>query len=540
MSGRARRAATAAKRDRSRFRHDYADRLPQPYNLDDYVQRLVRLNQFGGIPEKDFGKRLFDLSLADLRELPAALLLRKEEVLPQDMIPGSESDLDELIRALIHRGGDGELIGLHMSGWPGAHGDREAWLRGVVTELWKLAVEDRQLFAMLISGFHGSALDVATAGRLPSSIGRDGFVQALAWVILLWGANDLQLTISALNRADHEPFGSWPANPTLDAAPGPFYLSDHKLITPLAGIKSGREVYQLANELLLRLPALPDEEKNRRIAEIMRTKPEIADLAVALEARGSERLEASFGPLLPSLIAAAQGLVGYGGADSFWHPVTHPGVDPRLNGQTFCHLWYGMSSVQAAAVAILRYTQLEATVLDLVHRAMATKRKGDPRIAFGGFKLKALPYGTMKRAAHLLDVYRRLILDDKDLRTRTKPEEKTLVGAPGGDVGGPSLRSARKHLERLGRRKPSDETDTDLRRHAFYLLDVLPDVRLRHFSPNPSTQGATGPSPQHDIPDKPPPGPDLTSAGRSECPSQGPTAPSAEAGGAGGEDWETP
>lgn len=539
MSGRARRAATAAKRERSRFRHDYADRLPQPHNLDDYVQRLVRLNQFRGIPEQDFGKRLFDLNLADLRELPAALLLRKEEPLPENMIPTTEGDLDELIRALIHRGGDGELIGLHMSGWPGADGTCEAWLDRVVTELWKLAVEDRRLFSLLISGYHGSALEAAAAGKFPPSI-RDGLARALAWVILLWGANDLQLTISALNLADHEPFGSWPANPALNAAAGPFYLSDHKLITPLAGIKSGREVYQLANELLLKLPGLPDEERDRRFAEIMQTKPEIAGLAVALKARGSQQLEASFGPLLPGLIAAAQGLVGYGGADSFWYPVTHPGVDPRLNGQTFCHLWYGMSSVQAAAVAILRYLQLEATVLDLVRGAMAGGRNGDPRIAFGGFKAKALPYGTMKRAAHLLDVYRRLILDDKDLRSRTTAEEKDLAGAPGGDVGGPSLRRARKHLERLGRRKPSDETDTDLRRRAFYMLDVLPDVRLKRLWGTPPTQSATGPSPQSDTPDKSPLGPDRTSAGRSAGPSPDPTAPSEEAGRGHGEDWETP
>lgn len=510
MSGRARRAGTAAKRERSRsrFRHDYVDRLPPPHKLDDYLQRLARINRFGGIPEQDFGRRLFDPGLADLRELPLGLLLPKEEPLPDDMIPTSKEALDDLIRGLIHRGGDGELIRLHVSGWPGADAHPDASLDRVVDELWKLAVGETQLFSLLISSFHGSALETVAEGRFPSSVSRDRLARMLAWVILLWGANDLQMTMSALNRADQEPFGRWPANPILNAPGGPFYVSDHKLITPLAGIKSGRETYDLANEFLLTLPGLPDEERERRFAEIRQARPEIEDLVLALQTRLSPELEARFKARLPGLTTAAQSLVGYGGADSFWYPVTNPGVDPGLNGQTFCHLWYGMSSVQAAAISVLRYLQLEATVVDLVQHAVVRRPKGTPRIAFGGFKLKSLPYGTMRRAAYFLDVYRRLILNDKDWRSRTKAGDKDMAGVPHTDVGGPSLRKARKHLESLGRRRASDETDTNYRRRAFYMLDVLPDVRLRRMRGNGSSPGSTDPNLQSDIPDRLPAAPD--------------------------------
>jgi hypothetical protein len=475
----------------ARFRHDFHTALPRSQKLDDYIKKLWKQTRFEGIQDVDIGNRLFGPALRDLRVLPSGVLLRKDEAVPVALVPNSRPDLELFVRRLIHRGGDPELVEVVLAGWPKDCLRRSSSLYRLSEKLHALRTVDRGLYYSVLIGGDRTLIGIVPQKRLPSTVDPKELVHIVANVMLAWAANDLQMIIADLHRADHRPFGKL----RVDIGGGKhefrdFFVSCNKLITPTAVVNAGRELWPIANEFMYRLRGMPVVERNARLKEIFQEHPEIEATWRQIQARLTPASYISIKAILNDTMTSAQGLVGYAGADQFWHPVTNATQRIGLDGKTFCHLWYGMSSLQAAAVAIWRYLQLEQSAVRIAEQILMARGGGDrlPRIDFGRFNRKMLQRGTAKRASYLLDIYRRTILNDVNWRTKTSTGEH-FAGAPFSDVGGSALRAAAMHLERLGARKVADKDCPDATRKTFYFLDVIPDVR---FSRIPSTSVTAG------------------------------------------------
>ncbi len=478
---------TVRKRSRgaptSQLRFDFLSVLPTPASLDRDLQELQELNYFGGCEEAEFAKALFDPDLGDARELPLGILQQKEEALPPDMVPNTREGLERLFRALVNRNGDECLIDLVVEGWPGSGRLNKPTIESHARDMITLAQSDDQLFRLMVCGQHAEALRRGVEDGLPDGFSPERFLRMFVRMCLLWAAHDVQLVVAQLHIAEHRPLGSWPANAKWGCEAGRWFIGEHRIVAPSAVVRASRRPYRIAQEIA-GFQGLPATEQARRGKALLRRNPALAPIYACLEKQISPETQEELKHAVPMLLKAFPAYLDAHEASPFFAQISGK-ADTPLSGKTFPMLWCsGLTSVQASAVAIWRLVQLEREIEGMVRDAISTRRS-EHAIRLPAFR-RCSHRGGRKRVKELLNAYRRVLLRDKDFGSVKRKAhggeanvDSLYLQAPESDAGGPAIRKAAKFLEKRGRRRIEDHAGgPNSARRTFYILDVLPDVRL--------------------------------------------------------------
>ncbi len=466
-----------ANRDRSaRFELPGIGQFNPDRGPDEVVSDLHHEGHYGGLSENDQPKVLFDAAHT-LEEVPLGILSHKEEPLPVELLPTSSQELLDLCTRLISVVPDKHLVALIVSGWPAGN---LVGLETHVANLWHLRESDYDLYRYLVCGQHYCARTRALEGRRPEGWTQAAFDHVLARMALLWCARDVQVTFARNARLESNPFGTVAA-PSLPSGKRLFLDSSYRVLSPETVVEIARPDHAMFERTLAMRGKPEKDQKNFLKNEGMNSRRfrRAHGDAKRSYAGGSGRVS-SF--LVHEQVARAkEEKERLEQTNPFWRHLANPVAEPPL-ARTFAQLCLtGLTVVTANAVSILRYCQAEKEIEQLIAR---TEDAGAHRPFSGsmsGYTAATLDAAGMKRARNLLRAYRARF-PDKDFASVSGSAQEPhypgeILSLPG--IGQRPLNAAAEFLLRCGARRPEDHHGPIAsERRTFYLLDVLPDLRL--------------------------------------------------------------
>ena len=465
-------------RDRSaRFEMVPVEDIDAHFDVMRRVREIHHNGHFGGFSENAQPDRLFDPRLSNLDGVPLGILAIKEEPLPLRFLPESKPDLLRFCERLITIEPDEHLVALVVRGWPAP----QSSLAAHVDRLWELYNYDRETYRFVVCGQHYSAQERAFRRGVPAHWPPLTLELVIARTALLWCAHDVQLSIARAIRMERNPFGQVASAAGLSGTL-PFLESQYRVLRPSTVISIARPRYDRLLEVLSKRD-MPEADQRRYLEKAAGKDAafrRVLRQAEQLYRHGkAETLTAAVDREIKRMPALIQDLAKQ---NPFWRGLVDEGAGPAE--RTFNQLCFsGLTLLQAIAVAILRLCQAEKEIAKLIARTAALPERSPLArlLSLPGYRRSTLGPGGIKRAQNLLRAYR-CRFPDKDFETcaRTKP----FVLSPGemldlGNVGMTVLQRAEEFLGRVGRRRVADhEGPMDCIRRTYYLLDVIPDIRL--------------------------------------------------------------
>lgn len=435
--------------------------LPGVAEIDAFQDALIREYRYGSIAAPDFPAAIFDPALTDLTKLPLGLLDEKEAALPPDLTPDREIDLVRLCRRLIIRNEDVDVIAIVAAGLPGFSGNSSILSRHA-NDLLRLREQRPAVYSAIVAGQHRGALIRLRDGGMPKGFTRDGIERLLIVQGLLWCANDLQMNLARAALAERNPFDRLidsrlrqlqPERAANDLRPRLVWmrwLLDRYVTEPEEGGPGGRvPLSKMPNDpILLMYQHKIKEHARKHGVDLLGLRQALDELIPVLRTRAGQD------------------------DDPFWEILDAPSERADLP-KHFTGIWFsGLSTVESAAVTMLRYLQAEHEMVDLVRARMAMVLDGEGPpdcLAMRPFSRDHLPKGWKARAKRILYLYRRELLRDKDL-----PPD-----SPSKNAGMAVITKAATWLEKQPQRAIDDHDETAGRdRRTLYLLDVIPEARL--------------------------------------------------------------
>lgn len=418
---------------------------------------------------------LFGPGFAGWDEVGAAVLDDRELPIPDSLFPQSRDETLRLCAQLIDRGENGDLVNLVTESW-------DMDFERFVNRLWQVAADDRPFFDAVVSGRHRSAFFYMRDVRIPLALTP---VTALALIVkmgLLWCAHDVQLTAARLRRAARRPLGK--------------FLPETKLLGVATVYRIGRRFFHPMKRYLDAYCTDEELAQGKRPPETLGRALEILLIRRHAEDRG---LPPESGPrkkLLDRLVVAGRASLEKV-RDPWWDEIRLEKPSGLYSRTKFSQIWWsGLDGLQPLAVSILRLLQAEAFMSDLVtegYRAVSprcsslsgTKYRRLQRIGapiYGSlppFAATDLDPGWKERGRLLMTGYRRAIVKDGDLDSGKRAAKRSLNDSTDAANDDTFFDPAISFLTARRERKISDhEGGPTCERRTFYLLDVLPDIRL--------------------------------------------------------------
>lgn len=448
----------------------------KPIDVDAAIELLYDHYRYGGVAEKDFAVAIFDPALASLTRLPPGLLDQKEELLPQSLIPNDADALRAHCERMIALNRNPDLIEIVTQGWPGVGTGLER-LETHLSDLGQIRADHPPLYRSLVSGRHRTVVQAMRSGVYPGQ-GRkprlrvqevERLRRALICQGLLWCAHDLQLILARNAVAIKHPVGD-------------LFTSTMELLAPLRVLNEARDWRAMLEAALSayrahREAGHGDRDTNesdldqfdpiRRLRKGIEFQASTRKIAMA---QGSERLN----DLIDRIATRLKG------ANEDFLRKTAEGKTRGGEPASFHSLWFSdLSSLQASCVSVLRYVQAEQDIRTLIAEQLPQKgQMWQPRegVALPPFQRRSLRMDWSKRAKELIHLLRRENMSDKDHESRSQAGG---ASQPSDGAGGVAITKAAEFLEGVGERLIGDhEGDEKSIRRTFYLLDVIPEVRL--------------------------------------------------------------
>ncbi|WP_164516159.1 hypothetical protein [Sphingomonas sp. 2R-10] len=425
------------------------------YQLTRLVTELHHLTYNGGIEEAEYGARLFDPGLTDIRLLPPGLLDAKEELLPPTLIPRTREDLKRFLRRLMILNGEEVNYDVLVKGWTDRQGERHA-LDHHVSDLWRIRDANIDVYDGLVAG------RFATVIRHLKTVDTSAYRTKLRGVLirqaLIWCSHDVQLVVAriakpvdlsklgVLRDASAERSPQRAANSqterydaiaeTLDAFFGcqDWRRDDVELAAPAAETLLAKPKHVWFGRILRRLrssvksPAGPDL---KQVTVLMR--------AVAAQMRHPDLAGTEY----------PKYLVKYKGPKTFpakWHHLTSP--------------------VSVIATAVRRLIQAEHEIPAIVDDLIANRQSKRPtqlRGSLSSYDNITLPRGATERLDELAAFY-----------------HDTFISAQATSEAVANWKHRKEtadFLREMGARRPGDHHG-NTRRRSFYLLDIIPEHRF--------------------------------------------------------------
>ena len=450
------------------------DNIPTFDELMDKIhERAERLR--GGdrtLEQRDLD--LFGPHFSGWDNVHAAVLDDREIALPNEMLPKSKEETLRCCEQLIDRGEDGDLINLVTASW-------DIDLVRFANRLWQTAAKDRPFFEAVITGRHKSAFFYMRDIRTPLTLTPAAALALIANMGLLWCAHDVQLTAARLRRAARKPMGE-------------FLVGEPKLLGAATPHRIGRRFISLAKKALDYYCTEEELAEGKRPRKTFGKAFEVLMIRRYVEDRGLP--PESQKKKLDALVV---------GIRDHLQKASDPWLDEiRLSKPSGDHTrtkfsqiwWSNLEGLQPLAVSVLRFLQAEALIGDLVEEAYQSidrkpqskndrqfnrlRRSGPPVYGFlPAFAESDLKRGWVERSRMLMTAYRRAIVDDSDLNSRRKASGEDLGNGSDASHDDTYFGPASEFLAAQGERRFGDDHgDHNSPRRTFYLLDVLPDVRL--------------------------------------------------------------
>lgn len=444
----------------------------KPTDLDAVIAVLQRHFYYGGIAEKHFADAIFDPALGDFTRLPMGVVDQKEELLPPKLIPKTPSALRAHCERMIVLSQEEELINTVAAGWPGTGGGKERFQQHLF-DLNHLREHHTPLYRALVSGRHRIVVLALRNGQYGQQGRRllDGFEierlrRALICHALIWCCHDIQLILARNALAERTPLGN-------------LISSDHVALAPERVMNEARDWRPMLDFVVESYRGhVPDRSRNRDENETdFSAHPTVGLLRTQIEFQAKTRgidPEQGFERLNELLDGIAERLTDPD-AD-FFRQSAEDRTENSME-KSFHAMWFSrLSCVQASAVPILRYVQAEQRIGALLDELVPVSGRMTPAragVALSAFDKAGLRRGSNERARNLLYVYRRAILDDKDLMSRSKDGARDKASGEGAIV------KAGQFLKECGERLIVDHHGPqDLAARTFYLLDIIPEWRL--------------------------------------------------------------
>lgn len=438
--------------------------IPRPSELQPVIDQLLFKYRYGGVEENDYSSRIFDPSLQNLTDLAIGLLDQKEVALPTEMVPqgpDSREKLRDLCERMIIRNRNPELVRCVVNGWPGG-GSADQKLDRHVNDLWRLSQIDFGLYTAIVCSQHGQVIYRMKQKMIKSSIQEVSLIRMLTRHGLLWCTNDIQMVLGRNSLAEGNPFGE-------------LLSSDFRKLEPTRIANDLRPEFLLLR-LLLDLYVTNDDAKSGMAEQTKVPNDPIARLMkirINHQAKMNNLDLTGFRFSLDETIPYLRDVLSREGKwlrRELEKPVSANELQKHFHG-----LWFsGLSNVQASAVPLLRYLQAEAQLEGMVRdRISGDEHRPKARgcVALPAFAETQLENGWRKRIKDLLFLYRRELLKDADM-----PKDKIERSK---NAGWAAIQVASSFIQKLGERQLGDDVgDENSTRKTFYLLDVIPDVRL--------------------------------------------------------------
>lgn len=470
--------------------------IPKPSRFDDYLADKHHEFEHNGCPEQKLDELLYDLSVNDLRTLPPAALRARELPIPRFLIESHDYSVRLANEKLIHAGLDPTLIALVEKTWVDfCNAPQLSAHSAMLSKLQQSAdPEERSFYRRVMAGHHRSAIWHMRKSGPPGSLSIKACLDIILVQTLIFNARDVQSTIADIQLSLTQPaYGL--------VAPAEGYIRASGLTRVF------KKVAETAEQCLSGYMTRPERNAHRceRIAARRPGKPvprpryavikgSIAKtLAPVVQARLAKmpwrmrvklrrRLDpfiefareklASSPYLFPSMPDAIEGSSDKTGARKTVDPTNKLATSARYSG---------MSPVECSAVSICRF--VHSTIFlgqAFEHAATEYARTGQlPYNLDGqlpGVDKTKMPRGAITHMKLLLDSYRRVILNDSAFGAksgRRDPMESF------DNQGVSEIKAAIAWLSSMGPRANADHSgDINDERRTFYLLDVLPDIRL--------------------------------------------------------------
>lgn len=454
--------------------------LPDAPDLTAFIDALISENREGRGPPEDHDLLIFDPKIDDLIKLPIGVLDHKELPLPNKLIPQSSEELLAHCERMIVRNRKRDVIAYVVAGWPGCGANRNEikdseptsineahqCLGQHVSALWQLSQAWPDLYGAIVCGRHRSALRLMEAPTRAGAMSKNAILQLIQQHGLLWCTNDLQTILARSALGARNLFGLLASTTHIEMKP--------------ERVANDSKPHLMLLRLALDLYATTAEENRTNNAKPPGTMPD-DDLAQLLERRLKRSAERSgldllaLRPKLDKLISLIRSLRTYG-AEAWWQELAKPVTANELSAH-FSGMWFSArSSVQAAAITVLRYLQAEVWIERLVAERMPDVRSAPPRhhTAMPQFDAEEFDAGFLERAKDLLFLYRR-----ETLRDKIAPKADATLSYRAKNAGAEPIKAGLNFLAEAGMRAIGDDHgDPTSVSRTFYLLDVLPESRL--------------------------------------------------------------
>lgn len=418
---------------------------------------------------------LFGPGFAGWDGVGAAVLDDRELPIPDALLPQTREDTLRLCAQLIDRGENGDLVNLVTESW-------NIDFARFVNRLWQTAADDRPFFNAVVSGRHRSAFVYMRDARIPLALTPATALALIANMGLLWCAHDVQLTAARLRGAARRPLGK--------------FLPETKLLSVAAVHRVGRRLFHPMKRALDAYCTDEELAQGKRPPKTIGHAFEILFIRRHVEDSGVPPESGPWKKFLDRLVVRVRAFLEKV-SDPWWDEIQLKKPSGLYSRTKFSQIWWsGLDGLQPLAVSILRLLHAEAFMSDLVaevYRAVnprcsslvGTKyrrlqRAGAPAYGFlPALAVADLNPGWRKRGRLLMTGYRRAIVVDGNLDSGKRAAKRSLDDSTDVANDDTFFEPAIAFLIARGEREIADhEGGPTCERRTFYLLDVLPDIRL--------------------------------------------------------------
>ncbi len=428
--------------------------------------------------------------------LPPAALRARELPIPRDLIESPDYSARLANEKLIHAGLDTTLIALVEKTWIDfCNAPQLSAHSAMLSSLQQSAdPEERSFYLRIMAGHHRSALWHMRKSGPPGRLTIKACLDIILVQTLIFNARDVQSTIADIQLALVQPaYGL--------VAPAEGYIR----ASGLTGVF--KKVAETAERCLRGYMTRPERDAHRceRIAARKPGKPvpkpryatpkgSIAKtLAPVVEARLAKmqwRMRVKLRRQLDHFIEFAREKLASSPHLFPSMPVSIEGSSDKNGNRKTVDLtkklatgarYSGLSPLECSAVSICRFVH-SAIFLSQAFEHAATVYALTGQLPYNldgqlpGFDKSKMPRGAKNHIKLLLDSYRRVILEDSAFGAKSGRRDPI---ASFDNQGVAPVDAAIEWLSTMGPRVNADHSgDINDERRTFYLLDVLPDIRL--------------------------------------------------------------
>lgn len=478
--------------------------LPTEVNLRDFIREMTDRYYFS---EEE--PNMFDPKLNTLEGVaPGWLLDKKWRPLPWCVVMGNGFDVAAGIRKLINVGQDESLISIMLEGWR-LKGDphigqivAEKDLAAHIQDLKRLQSSthsgERRLFGYIFCGWHNSALLAISQRDHTASWKEERLVLLVVRQLLLFCAFDVQRVAYFLRESAQEPLAG-----LYDRVEGEFgYVRASTLKSSYETSAEDREemftTFRPIRKSDLKDMEVPPAPKRRGApaSDPKRERPKSRlwpVVARSLKEMPKEQI-AEIAPVLNDVIPNLRRVIR-GFEREFIEAIKKKQALPSM---VATYRFSGLEPMECLLVAVLRLVQAESFYIRLYNDYLKNRDQAGAHPVHLIFTEGPLRPGKtsarypascglpafsaddvlLGRAVVLAGEYRRLIVKNAS-RSGKDPEAGTVRGDRDFHS---AMTQAKGFLSRVGERELRDgEAPAGSERRTFYLLDVLPDMRLARW-----------------------------------------------------------